>query len=71
MSNKALEDYLEKNHIKLLRSNVGDKYVLEVMKENDLNFGGEQSGSYNIFRCSKNRRWFSISFTSFNNAYKK
>ncbi|BAK72135.1 phosphoglucosamine mutase [Arcobacter sp. L] len=44
MSNKALEDYLASHKIKLLRSNVGDKYVLEVMKEKSINFGGEQSG---------------------------
>ncbi|MFW2442831.1 phosphoglucosamine mutase, partial [Aliarcobacter butzleri] len=44
MSNKALEDYLQKNKISLFRSNVGDKYVLEVMKEKGINFGGEQSG---------------------------
>ena len=44
MSNKALEDYLSNHKIKLFRSNVGDKYVLEVMKEKNINFGGEQSG---------------------------
>lgn len=44
MSNKALEDYLQKHKISLLRTNVGDKYVLEAMKENGVNFGGEQSG---------------------------
>lgn len=44
MSNKALEDYLQKNKISLFRSSVGDKYVLEVMKEKGINFGGEQSG---------------------------
>jgi len=44
MSNKALEDYLNSYDIKLLRSNVGDKYVLEQMKEHNFNFGGEQSG---------------------------
>ncbi|WP_121627600.1 phosphoglucosamine mutase [Poseidonibacter antarcticus] len=44
MSNKALEDYLAKDDIKLHRSNVGDKYVLEVMKKEGINFGGEQSG---------------------------
>ena len=44
MSNKALEDYLSSHDIKLFRSNVGDKYVLELMKEKDINFGGEQSG---------------------------
>jgi phosphoglucosamine mutase len=44
MSNKSLETYLEKNDIKLLRANVGDKYVLEILKDKKLNFGGEQSG---------------------------
>ena len=44
MSNKALEDYLLSNEIELHRSNVGDKYVLEVMKKHNINFGGEQSG---------------------------
>lgn len=44
MSNKALEDYLAKDKIELYRSDVGDKYVLEVMKEKGINFGGEQSG---------------------------
>ncbi len=44
MSNKALEDYLEEDNIKLHRSNVGDKYVLEVMNNEVINFGGEQSG---------------------------
>ena len=44
MSNIALENYLQDNGIKLLRSNVGDKNVLEVMKKENINFGGEQSG---------------------------
>ena len=44
MSNVALEEYLNKNDIKLFRSNVGDKYVLEIMKKEKCNFGGEQSG---------------------------
>ena len=44
MSNGALEEFLKKKNIKVYRSKVGDKYVLEVMKEKDLNFGGEQSG---------------------------
>ncbi len=44
MSNKALEDFLISHGLKLLRANVGDKYVLEQMKEKDINFGGEQSG---------------------------
>jgi phosphoglucosamine mutase len=44
MSNIALEEYLKKNEIKFLRSAVGDKYVLEIMKRENFNFGGEQSG---------------------------
>jgi len=44
MSNKALEDFLAKDKIELHRSNVGDKYVLEVMTKETINFGGEQSG---------------------------
>jgi phosphoglucosamine mutase len=44
MSNKALEDYLNEHGLDLYRSNVGDKYVLEVMKDKTINFGGEQSG---------------------------
>lgn len=44
MSNKALEDYLNAYGIELFRTDVGDKYVLEKMKETGINFGGEQSG---------------------------
>lgn len=44
MSNQALEDYLNSHGIDLHRSNVGDKWVLEVMKKEGINFGGEQSG---------------------------
>jgi phosphoglucosamine mutase len=44
MSNSALSDFLAKKGIKTYKSKVGDKFVLEVMKEKELNFGGEQSG---------------------------
>ena len=44
MSNKALEDFLNSHGLDLFRSDVGDKNVLEQMKENGINFGGEQSG---------------------------
>ncbi|WP_419770790.1 MAG: phosphoglucosamine mutase [Candidatus Marinarcus sp.] len=44
MSNKALEDYLASFELKLNRTDVGDKHVLMEMKDNNLNFGGEQSG---------------------------
>jgi phosphoglucosamine mutase len=44
MSNLGLEKYFDKNGIKLLRTKVGDRYVVEKMLQNDCNFGGEQSG---------------------------
>lgn len=44
MSNVALEQFLRKNKINLIRSNVGDKFVLEAMMKHNYNFGGEQSG---------------------------
>ena len=44
MSNQGLEDYMSAKGLKLFRSNVGDKHVLEIMKKEGINFGGEQSG---------------------------
>ncbi len=44
MSNQALDDYLGTFNVKLYRSDVGDKNVLEMMKQEGINFGGEQSG---------------------------
>ncbi|TDT70523.1 phosphoglucosamine mutase [Hypnocyclicus thermotrophus] len=44
MSNMGFEKYLEENGISLIRANVGDRYVLEKMKAQGLNLGGEQSG---------------------------
>ncbi len=44
MSNQGLEKFLNSQGLKLYRSNVGDKYVLEMMREKRCNFGGEQSG---------------------------
>ncbi|MCH9740703.1 MAG: phosphoglucosamine mutase, partial [Epsilonproteobacteria bacterium] len=44
MSNQGLEEYLKSNGLILERSDVGDKHVLEVMKQSGSNFGGEQSG---------------------------
>jgi len=44
MSNGALDDFLLKHKIDVKRSEVGDKYVVEMMEKNDYNFGGEQSG---------------------------
>jgi phosphoglucosamine mutase len=44
MSNLGLEVFLKKRGIDLIRVPVGDKYVLEKLKEDDLSLGGEQSG---------------------------
>jgi phosphoglucosamine mutase len=44
MSNLGLEKALEKLDLKLLRTQVGDKYVLEQMVISKANLGGEQSG---------------------------
>jgi phosphoglucosamine mutase len=44
MSNLGLERAIENDNGKLLRCNVGDRYVVEAMRKRGLNFGGEQSG---------------------------
>ena len=44
MSNLGLEKFLETQNIKLLRTPVGDRPVVEAMREGDYNLGGEQSG---------------------------
>ena len=44
MSNLALENYLRYIGISTIRAQVGDRYVLEEMRKNKWNFGGEQSG---------------------------
>jgi phosphoglucosamine mutase len=49
MSNMGLEIALRKSGIRMLRANVGDKYVLEEMQKSGAVLGGEQSGHI-IFR---------------------
>lgn len=44
MSNLGLERYLGMRGIELIRAKVGDRYVIEAMKEQGINVGGEQSG---------------------------
>jgi phosphoglucosamine mutase len=44
MSNLALEKYLNYIGVSTVRTNVGDRYVLEEMRKSGCNFGGEQSG---------------------------
>ena len=44
MSNLGLERFLKGQGLDLIRSKVGDRYVLEAMKAGGYNLGGEQSG---------------------------
>ena len=44
MSNYGLQKYFQNNKIKFERSNVGDRYVKELMQKKNYNLGGEQSG---------------------------
>lgn len=44
MSNKALEDFMKEMGGTLVRVDVGDRYVVECMRKNNFNLGGEQSG---------------------------
>jgi len=44
MSNLGLERYLEAQGLSLARTAVGDRYVLEHMRSQGFNLGGEQSG---------------------------
>lgn len=44
MSNMGFENYLKEKGIELVRANVGDRYVLEQMRNIDVKIGGEQSG---------------------------
>jgi phosphoglucosamine mutase len=49
MSNFGLNDALTRHKGQVVRTNVGDRYVIESMMKNDYNVGGEQSG-HMIFR---------------------
>ncbi|MGO1528076.1 MAG: phosphoglucosamine mutase [Senegalia sp. (in: firmicutes)] len=44
MSNLGLDICCEQNEMKLLKTKVGDRYVLEEMAKNNYKLGGEQSG---------------------------
>ncbi len=44
MSNLGLERYLKANGLKHIRTQVGDRYVVERMRADGYNLGGEQSG---------------------------
>lgn len=44
MSNMGLERFLKERKIDLIRTDVGDKYVVESMRRSGANLGGEKSG---------------------------
>lgn len=44
MSNLGVENYLRSYGIEMLRTKVGDRYVVERMLQDECNLGGEQSG---------------------------
>lgn len=52
LSNLGLEKALESMGLNLIRTDVGDRYVLEKMREGGYNFGGEQSGHLIFSDCS-------------------
>lgn len=51
MSNQGLARYCSQRDINLIRTDVGDKYVLEGMRTHDAHIGGEQSGHIIIRNC--------------------
>lgn len=44
MSNSALQEYLKKQNIKFVRTDVGDRNIIKEMKQSNLVLGGEPSG---------------------------
>ena len=44
MTNMGLDEYLKNNEIEIIKTQVGDRYVLEEMLKNGFSLGGEQSG---------------------------
>lgn len=44
MSNMGLEIAMREHGIRVLRTDVGDRYVVDMLRRKNLNFGGEQSG---------------------------
>lgn len=51
MSNMGLERFLADKNLRLIRTKVGDRYVVEHMRANGYNVGGEQSGHIILSDC--------------------
>ncbi|HOJ93042.1 MAG TPA: phosphoglucosamine mutase [Dictyoglomaceae bacterium] len=49
MTNSGLERYLKEREIELIRTKVGDRYILEKLIQEKLNLGGETSGHIILF----------------------
>ena len=58
MSNLGLERYLQSLKLSLVRTPVGDRYVLEHMREHGYNLGGEPSGHIILSDLHDDRRRF-------------
>ena len=56
MSNLALERYLDTLGLGLVRTPVGDRYVVEYMRKHGYNVGGEQSGHIVLSDFTHDRR---------------
>ncbi|MDX1358437.1 MAG: phosphoglucosamine mutase [Clostridia bacterium] len=52
MSNMGLDKLVEENGVSVVRTKVGDRYVIEEMRKNDYSLGGEQSGHVIIRGCN-------------------
>ena len=57
MSNLGLERFLQAQGLELVRTEVGDRYVLEAMRAGGCNVGGEQSGHMILPDHAHDRRW--------------
>ncbi len=49
MSNLGIERHLERHGVRVVRTKVGDRFVVEELRKNGYNFGGEQSGHIVFF----------------------
>ena len=52
MSNMGLDGLAKENGISIVKSKVGDRYVIEEMRKNGYSLGGEQSGHVIIMDCN-------------------